>query len=158
MSQFSKQRWAVLLIMGTGVAIVHQFAPWPLLAAAIVVWWLKKPWGWLLGGALAAELFSSLSPGVLAATVIIPGILWNLRGRIEADLTFRFLGWIALTHLLQLLVLTAGEVWRAADWRLLVMYHLPWAGLLVSWIVITAASFSFILLGRDWLLSQRIAQ
>jgi hypothetical protein len=106
----------------------------------IVTWLLPHPW-WALGLlSIVGEVLSITPPLVLAAALWTPLLIFWLRGRTEADLSFSFAALMALSAALALglvVGITAYPVWTA----------LPWPTLLFAWLSISvlAGGLSLIL-------------
>lgn len=118
-------------IFHTGII---SYSPAPVLSAIILTWTIPRAWRYLLVIAIFSELFTTLPLGILSLTIFMPLLIYFLRGRIEADISFSFLLIILLTVLLQFITLASYDIAHT--------YSVPWRLLFSSWLITSAISFA----------------
>ncbi len=126
--------FTVLLITWRMRYTTFAWVPAPLFLSSLIAHTSKKPWRWLLGLALASELFSTLPFGIMTAAVLLPGGARRVARRIETDFSLWFFWYILAITGLQILTLCLPFLRQG--WQ-----FFPWPMALVSALSCAAAVF-----------------
>lgn len=103
--------------------------PLPVFLSTLFVWMLPAPGYYLIALAVAGELLADIPPGITTLIIIIPVLIFRLRGVVQADVSFSFFLLLMATYALQFLTLALAHLWptlsAASSWQALVS-TLPW--------------------------------
>lgn len=120
----------------------------PLTLSIIFTWTKNRPWRYLLVLALITELFSLAPIGLSTIIILLPSLIYRLRGRFDVDLSFSFLILLLISAISQTILqlsplLTSSFI---ADGSLIsILTTLPLRQLSLSVVSITVTTFIAIL-------------
>lgn len=85
------------------------FVPLPIFWATALSWTVPRPWRFLIPLSLLSEMMVTLPFGILTLIVFCPWFLMRFFRRVEADISFKFLGVIVLTCAIQFVMLASYD-------------------------------------------------
>lgn len=155
MRQWHDTAWAVAVLLGAlGLQVLftshtRSYAPAILTLSIVIAWVARAPWMWLLGGALVAELFSTLPAGIMAIVFVLPLAIQWVAQPVAIDASWQFLAAVSAAASLQVAVIFLPDALA-----LRTAFLVPWLSVAATVAMITLSA-TMACLGRSWLVGPR---
>ncbi len=121
------------LLHWVSTTILHMPIASILTISLLITWLMPRPLVPLLILAVVCEMIAVTTPVVITIGILSPLLMFWLRGRISADLSFSYTVLVATSAALALGIVVAGDAYPHFS-------SIPWPTVLLTWAVVTATA------------------